>query len=76
MAFKMFFSLLQKAKLLGFPTHAAFILDMRMAKKPERVATFLSELAVKLQPLKEQEIKQFLSYKEEEVMFCDQSTTE
>ncbi|XP_064624958.1 thimet oligopeptidase-like [Lineus longissimus] len=57
----------KKAKLLGFPTHAAFILDMRMAKKPERVATFLSELAVKLQPLKEQEIKQFLSYKEEEI---------
>ena len=38
-----------------------------MAKKPEAVATFLSDLAVKLQPLREEEFKLFLQYKKEEV---------
>ena len=60
-------SFLQKAQLLGFPTHAAFVLDMRMAKKPEAVATFLSDLAVKLQPLREEEFKLYMQYKKEEV---------
>lgn len=35
---------LQKAKLFGFETAAAFILDDRMAKTPETVKTFLDEL--------------------------------
>ncbi|XP_076463244.1 thimet oligopeptidase-like [Babylonia areolata] len=56
----------EKAQLLGFPTHAAFVLDMRMAKKPENVSTFLSDLAVKLQPLRDEEFKLFLEYKKEE----------
>ncbi|ESO92348.1 hypothetical protein LOTGIDRAFT_178669 [Lottia gigantea] len=56
----------EKAALLGFPTHAAFVLDMRMAKSPDTVATFLQELAKKLQPLKEAEMKLFLEYKKEE----------
>ncbi|XP_013398573.1 thimet oligopeptidase isoform X1 [Lingula anatina] len=56
----------KKAELLGFPNHAAFILDMRMAKTPERVETFLKDLAVKLQPLKDQEMKVFMEYKKEE----------
>ncbi|KAL8577751.1 Thimet oligopeptidase [Nucella lapillus] len=56
----------EKATLLGFPTHAALVLDMRMAKKPETVATFLSDLALKLQPLRDREIQHFLQYKKEE----------
>ena len=32
---------LEKAKLLGFANHAAFILDENMAKTPEKVYTFL-----------------------------------
>ncbi|KAK3089945.1 hypothetical protein FSP39_007851 [Pinctada imbricata] len=59
----------QKAQILGFPTHAAFILDMRMAKEPGKVKSFLTELAAKLQKLKEEEINLFLQYKKEE---CDQ----
>lgn len=63
-AIRLFF---QKADLLSYPTHAAFILDMRMAKIPEAVSSFLTELAKKLKPLGEEEIKLFLEYKKEEV---------
>ena len=49
------------------PTHAAFVLDMRMAKDPEKVRTFLVDLAQKLRPLQEQEVKVYLEYKKEEV---------
>jgi len=47
-----------QAKILGYQNHAAYIQEVRMAKNPETVKNFLSELAVKLQPLwvKEREI--------------------
>ena len=57
----------QKASLLGLPTHATFVLDMRMAKTPETVTSFLQDLAVKLQPLKQEEMQLFLQYKKEDV---------
>lgn len=60
-------SCLQKALLLGFKTHSEFVLDMRMAKKPENVAKFLKDLGQKLKPLKENDIKTFLKYKKEDV---------
>ncbi|KAK3580969.1 hypothetical protein CHS0354_006996 [Potamilus streckersoni] len=56
----------EKAQLLGFPTHSAFVLDMRMAKTPANVSTFLTDLAQKLQPLKAEETQLFLQYKKEE----------
>ncbi|XP_045158245.2 thimet oligopeptidase-like [Mercenaria mercenaria] len=59
----------EKAQLLGFKTHAAFVLDMRMAKTPEKVATFLKDLGEKLKPLKQQDMELFLKYKKED---CDQ----
>jgi peptidyl-dipeptidase Dcp len=34
----------QKAKLLGFPTYAAYVLDVNMAKTPENVNQFLMQL--------------------------------
>jgi Zn-dependent oligopeptidase len=40
---------------------------MRMAKDPEKVKTFLVDLAQKLRPLQGQEVKVFLDYKKEEV---------
>ena len=40
---------------------------MRMAKKPESVATFLKDLGQKLKPLKENDIKAFLQYKKADV---------
>jgi Peptidase family M3 len=61
----------QKAELLGFATHAAFVLDMRMSKTPERVKDFLSDLEKRLQTLKHQELELFLTYKKEDVrLFC------
>lgn len=56
----------EKATILGFPNHSAFVLDMRMAKTPEKVATFLSDLATKLKPLKDSDIQLFLQYKKED----------
>jgi len=57
----------QQAKLLGFPTHAAFILDTRMGKTPEAVASFLDSLNGKLGPLFAQEQAALLKLKEAEV---------
>lgn len=41
----------QKSRLLGFCTHADYVLEMNMAKTSQTVATFLDELAQKLKPL-------------------------
>ena len=38
-----------------------------MAKTPEKVKSFEDELAQKLKPLKDREMKLFLKYKNEEV---------
>ena len=35
---------LEKAKLLGYPSHAAFVLEQNMAKTPERINGFLLQL--------------------------------
>lgn len=45
----------EKSSLLGFKTHADFILEMNMAKNSKTVASFLDELSQKLKPLGEQE---------------------
>jgi len=34
----------EKARLLGYTSHAAFVLENNMAKTPERVDAFLKEL--------------------------------
>ncbi|TEA33418.1 hypothetical protein DBR06_SOUSAS8010310 [Sousa chinensis] len=56
----------QKSRLLGFSTHADYVLEMNMAKTSQVVATFLDELAQKLKPLGEQERAVILELKEAE----------
>lgn len=42
---------LQKAKLLGYPNHAAFVLDQTMAKTPEAVLSFVADMARDAMPM-------------------------
>jgi len=46
---------LEKAKLLGFKTHADYVLSERMAENPQRVNDFLSQLHAASRPAAEKE---------------------
>ncbi|SIQ25960.1 M3 family metallopeptidase [Maribacter ulvicola] len=48
----------ERAKLLGYKTHANFVLEERMAETPEKVHSFLNELLEKAKPAAEREFKQ------------------
>ncbi|WP_375325340.1 M3 family metallopeptidase [Flagellimonas sp. GZD32] len=45
----------ERANLLGYATHAHFVLEERMAETPEKVLEFLNELLVKAKPAAEKE---------------------
>ena len=47
----------ERARLLGFETHAEFVLAERMAEKPETVQQFLKELLDKALPAAQNDIK-------------------
>lgn len=49
----------QKADLLGYKTWAHYVLEPRMAKSPEAVAAFLTELHTALKPKREKEMSAF-----------------
>lgn len=57
----------QRSDLLGFPTHADFMLDIRMAKSAKNVKAFLQEVASRLEPLRVREKSRLLELKKEEV---------
>lgn len=59
------------ARLLGYKTHADYILEDRMAKSPKDVEIFLDRLAKKLRPLGEQEIKTMEEMKKGPIMAWD-----
>ncbi len=45
----------KRANLLGYKTHANFVLEERMAKTPEKVKSFLNELLEKAKPAAQEE---------------------
>jgi Zn-dependent oligopeptidase len=56
----------EQAALLGYPTHAAYVLEIRMAQSPDVVGPFLRELSAKLQPLADEELAYWRELKAEE----------
>ena len=48
----------ERAQLLGYPTHAHFVLEERMADTPEKVMEFLHELLEKAKPAAMQEFQE------------------
>ncbi|MBF0548478.1 MAG: Zn-dependent oligopeptidase [Candidatus Riflebacteria bacterium] len=54
------------AKMLGFKNHAEYMLDDKMAKKPENVNQFLDKLVERLTPKAKDEIKARLELKAKE----------
>ena len=52
----------QRAQLLGFPTHAHFVLEKRMAKKPETVFNFIDELKTPSLSAAQKELKELSAY--------------
>ncbi len=55
----------ERAHLLGYATHAHFVLEERMAQDPEKVKTFLNDLLAKAQPAAQREFKQLTQFAKE-----------
>ena len=52
----------ERAQLLGYDSHAAFVLEERMAKDESTVQTFLNDLAQKAMPKAQQEWEEMEAY--------------
>jgi Zn-dependent oligopeptidase len=55
----------KRANLLGYKTHADFILEERMAQTPEKVLAFLEDLLQKAKPHAEKELKSLSEFAKE-----------
>ncbi|CAM4094813.1 M3 family metallopeptidase [Zobellia nedashkovskayae] len=55
----------ERANLLGYKTHAHFVLEERMAETPEKVHEFLNELLVKAKPAAGKEFVQLEDFAKE-----------
>ena len=53
---------IERANLLGFPTHADYVLDENMAKNPKTVNTFLKDLLDKTLPYAKQDVTEVEKY--------------
>lgn len=56
----------QAAKLLGYPTHADYVTEDRMAKSAENVANFLNSLRDRLRSRRDEDYRRLLLLKREE----------
>ena len=52
----------KRANLLGYKTHAHFVLEERMAETPEKVIEFSNELLAKAKPAAKKEFKELENY--------------
>ena len=55
----------KRAVLIGYTTHAHFVLEERMAETPEKVEAFLNELIEKAKPAAEKEFKNLQNFANE-----------
>ena len=55
----------ERANLLGYKTHANFVLEERMAQNPENVKTFLNDLLAKAKPAAEREFAELAAFAKE-----------
>lgn len=55
----------ERANLLGYSTHAHFVLEERMAETPEKVLEFLNELLEKAKPAAEREFEELEAFAKE-----------
>lgn len=55
----------ERAQLLGYHSHAHFVLEERMAETPEKVTRFLNDLLEKAKPAAEREFKQLEDFAKE-----------
>jgi peptidyl-dipeptidase Dcp len=52
----------ERAQLLGYASHAHFVLEERMAQNPETVKTFLNDLLAKAKPAAQREFAQLSAF--------------
>lgn len=55
----------QRAQLLGYDSHAQFVLEERMAQSPEKVQTFLRDLLAKAKPAAQRDFAQLYAFAQE-----------
>jgi Zn-dependent oligopeptidase len=55
----------ERANLLGYKSHADFVLEERMAESPDKVKTFLNDLLAKAKPAAEKEFAELTAFAKE-----------
>ncbi len=55
----------ERARLLGYDSHAQYVLEERMAEKPEKVYKFMKELLEKAKPAAEREFRELQDFARE-----------